>query len=441
MKTLFFLWILTCSAGAYWTVEIVDSGGSNTGSHCSLALIDNDTPCISYYSNDMNSNLMCASWTDSSWDITIADSLCEGVDTSLDAFGYTRHIAYKDQSLGHLLYAFWDGAFWSNYLLETPGNTGAHTAIRVDSFGNPHIVYDATNGTIRYAQFDGSTWQFETVSDPSHYAAFPDFILDDNDVPHIIYRNQTASDLIYTTYENTSWQSEVITNFCSPGMSIDLDSSGNPHVACGNYTTNANLIYAYYDGSEWQCNTVINGDSGIGDFFSLALNSSDEPTIVYYDQAPPALRYAFWSNGWHFEEIDSGDGVGQYCSHEIDSNDCAHIAYYCNDGTSSPELRYARWNVMGIESEQVSSSGGGGITLSCNPFSNMVLITVDQSSVSSVVTVHDITGHIVRVLSPGADGVFPWDGISSSGREVSSGMYFIHCRTSDQTSTASVLKI
>ena len=434
MKALLPLLILALSARAYWTIEIVDSAGSNTGKGCSISL-SGDTPCISYTSDNTDPNVMCAVWNGSAWQIDVADSLCEAVDTSIDTFGDEMFISYTKLPFEDLIYTHWDGSSWSNYPLDSSIQIDIPTKIRIDSFGNPHILYcDDLNETIRYAHFNGTEWLFETISDPSHAAKYPDFILDENNVPHVLYRNQFTSDLIYTTFTGAYWHSEKIGSFCSPGgFSIDLDSGGYPHVAFLNYTTNLNLCYGYYDGSNWFINTVINGDPGMGDHVSLALNSSDEPSIAFCDVTPAGLRYAFWSNGWHFEVIDTGAGMGLYCSHEIDSNDCAHIAYYNED---EGELRYARWNILGIE----DSTDASDISVSSNPFNELLYVTLGEITASSV-TVHDISGHLVSELAPDNNGVYLWDGANSRGSEVPSGMYFILCKVNGQLSTLSVVKI
>lgn len=125
--------------------------------------------------------------------------------------------------------------------------------------------------------------------------------------------------------------------------------------------------------------------------------------------------------------------MGLYCSHEIDSNDCAHIAYYNED---EGELRYARWNILGIE----DSTDASEISVSSNPFSELLYVTIGETA-ASLVTVHDISGHQVCELAPANNGVYIWDGSNSRGSEVPSGMYFILCKVNGQLSTLSVVKI
>ena len=73
-------------------------------------------------------------------------------------------------------------------------------------------------------------------------------------------------------------------------------------------------------------------------YTSLALDSSDNPHISYYDNTNYDLKYAWYDGTWHTETVDSTGGVGRYTSLALDSSDNPHISYY--DSTND-DLKYA----------------------------------------------------------------------------------------------------
>lgn len=133
--------------------------------------------------------------------------------------------------------------------------------------------------------------------------------------------------------------------------SLALDSSGNPHISYYD-ETNENLKYAHWDGSVWQIETV-DSVGGVNHYHygsSLALDSSDNPHISYYDgnQFIGDLKYARWNGAaWQIETVDSEGNVGVFNSLALDSSDNPHISYPRWD------LKYARWDGSNWQIEEV----------------------------------------------------------------------------------------
>ena len=77
----------------------------------------------------------------------------------------------------------------------------------------------------------------------------------------------------------------------------------------------------------------------VGEYTSMALDSSDKPHISYYDDTHNDLKYAHkTSSEWSTEIVDQSHSVGQYSSIALDSNDKPHISYY---DVSHNDLKYA----------------------------------------------------------------------------------------------------
>jgi len=123
-----------------------------------------------------------------------------------------------------------------------------------------------------------------------------------------------------------AWQTEVVDDAWYSGQytSIALDSNGYPHIAYQHYdyVDGRKAMYARWDGSAWQIESVLGPSPSIGAYTSLALDSSDKPHIVCYDDTNCSLMYARWNgSSWQIETIEDSTGAGHHSSITIDSSD------------------------------------------------------------------------------------------------------------------------
>jgi len=131
--------------------------------------------------------------------------------------------------------------------------------------------------------------------------------------------------------------------------SIAVNSSGNPGISYYD-GPNGDLKYASWDGQTWSLQTV-DGDTASnepgdsGKYTSLKLDSLGNPHISYYDVTNGDLKYAYWRVGtWHYVTVDgyhsATDDVGHYSSLALDPTSGApRIAYY---DVANKDLRYAK---------------------------------------------------------------------------------------------------
>jgi hypothetical protein len=148
---------------------------------------------------------------------------------------------------------------------------------------------------------------------------------------------------------------KIFSNFYSRAISID--SSGNPHIAYGE----DHLYYAYHDGSSWNYETV-DSSTGVGQFASIALDSSGKVHISYYDWTNGHLKYATnLSGSWVAVTVDSSGDVGVNTSIAIDSLNNVHISYYDWINDNNGHLKYATNSSGSWVAVTVDGSGDVGL--------------------------------------------------------------------------------
>ena len=135
-----------------------------------------------------------------------------------------------------------------------------------------------------------------------------------------------------------------------------LDSNENPHIVYRDFGA-IDLNYAKWDGvSSWGIQVV--EDCGVYDV-SLALDSDDNPHVSY-EKGPHHLRYAKWDEvggDWDTETVDDASPTGGFNSIALDSNDNPHISYY---DQNQDDLKYAKLEGGSWAVEIVDSDGDVG---------------------------------------------------------------------------------
>jgi len=293
------------------------------------------------------------------WQIETVDSTGDtGFFTSikLDADGHP-HISYTDGS--NCRYASYNGASWQT---ETVGAGGSATSLALDFSGYPLIAY--CGGGLHYARWTGSAWDIQTVSTDANW---PSLALDSGGDPHISYQTWGSEELMYASWTGSAWDVQTVDSNLPSGMtgrytSLALDSSNNPHISYLDYQsstgqTSQDLRYAYWTGSAWSKETV-DSAGNVGFYTSLALDSSGNPHISYSHDDSLDLKYARWTgSAWDIQTVDSADMVGQYTSIALDSSDNPHISYY--DATNG-DLKYAHWTGSAWDIQTVDAAGTVG---------------------------------------------------------------------------------
>ena len=244
-------------------------------------------------------------------------------------------------------------------VIDSTGNSGAHTSIAIDSYGFRHISYqDTTNYDLKYATDKTGSWVTVSVDTIGFMGDYTSIAIDSNDVVHISYV-ENYGDLKYATCSSgcttaSNWDIVFVDTTDSMSMtSIAIDSNDALHISYYD-STNYDLKYATCSSgctsaSNWN-NVSIDTTGDIGRDSSIAIDSNDAVHISYYDISGKNLKYATCSSScttasnWDAVLVDTTGYVGLYSSIAIDSNDAVHISYYHIDmpwTNTHDDLKYA----------------------------------------------------------------------------------------------------
>jgi hypothetical protein len=171
--------------------------------------------------------------------------------------------------------------------------------------------------------------------------------------------------LVLPVYSASGWAVQDVDGVAvlSGGLSLALDSGGNPHLAyvyapAGSSQTGGHvdvhmnpqsLVYASWNGKTWETQTLDNFYiANLSQVFfslsysSLKLDTQNNPHLVYSvpnlnKTSQYLLKYASWNGiAWDIQTVDYGIRGAL----ALDSSGNPHIAYSGADG----QLCYASWN-------------------------------------------------------------------------------------------------
>jgi hypothetical protein len=151
-------------------------------------------------------------------------------------------------------------------------------SIAIDSQGMPHIVYQDGQGGLKYAYIQNGIWTTEVIVS-SGGGAYNALALDKNDAPHVAFGG-----LSYATRSTgptgVVWNTEIISSVKTlTGVSMVVDSQGQPRVAWSQHTPNDVVVYAARGTGLWTQEFVSSVDS---DWVSLAIDATDTPSVSFW---------------------------------------------------------------------------------------------------------------------------------------------------------------
>lgn len=229
-------------------------------------------------------------------------------------------------------------ATWIPELVDGSTDVGEYNSLAFDSAGIPHIAYRRSEPfptAVLHAYKIGDVWYNETVfKDAGIVGRYISLTIDSLDVLHISF---FANDVLYyATNTSGTWTTTIVDEdaWAIVGWytSIAVDTSNNPRIAYYD-RSNERLKYAYYDGSSWKIDVVDSSSKDdVGRYCSLALASDNTPHISYHyktDANEGRLKHA-WKTGntWDKEIVSDLDYPGRYTFMAVDNTGGLHISHY-----------------------------------------------------------------------------------------------------------------
>ena len=378
-----------------------------------MALDSSGNPVISYYDR-FNRDLKlvhCGNATCTSGNtIQTVDStgdVGEHTSLALDSSG-NPVISYYDSSNFDLKLVTCGNATCSSgntiQTVDSTGDVGWYTALALDSSGNPVIsYYDITNIDLKLVTCGNATCSsgntIQTLDSASNVGWFTALALDSSGKPVISYYDITNSYLKLAHCGNANCTSgNTIQTVDSAGpigvdTSLALDSSGNPVISYYDVSNRDLKLVHCGNANCTSGNTIQTVDStgDVGGDTSLALDSSGRPVISYLDNANGDLKLAHCGNanctsGNTIQTLDSDGFVGGDTALALDSSGRPVISYF--DDTNG-DLKLAR--LVDVDSTPPSvtlnQASGQADPTSTNP----VLFTADFSEAVTGFTGADVT--------------------------------------------------
>jgi len=263
---------------------------------------------------------------------------------------------------------------WICQTVDSSGAVGEYTSLAFDASGKPAIsYYDSDNGAVKLAydrNNDGDfldTNEIITVDNNGDVGLYSSLAFgtgpaisyydSDNGDVKLAYDRNSDGDFSDTDEIVVVDEGGIDDDDVGQYLSLAIDSSGYPAISYLDLT-NRVLKFAYdrngngnfYDADE----TVVADDGGIdsddvGLYTSLAFDASGKPAISHYDWTNRNLKLAYdrngdgtFSLGDEIIIVDSGF-VGEYTSLAFDSSGYLAISYR-DRGNSAVKLAYDRNN-------------------------------------------------------------------------------------------------
>ncbi|MBK8575433.1 MAG: fibronectin type III domain-containing protein [Elusimicrobia bacterium] len=193
----------------------------------------------------------------------------------IDSSG-NSHISYF--ATNSLKYAKWDGVSWTTYTIDSGGVVGMWSSLALDPSGNPSISYfDSTKGDLKLARWNGINWSTQTIDSNGTVGEYSSLAIDGSGTPSVSFSDSSKRQLKYARWNVAFWDIQVVENNYAVYSSLALDGLGNPVIA---YHSFLDLKVATYDGSVWST-TIVRKFSG--DYSSLAIGTDGVFHVSYGD--------------------------------------------------------------------------------------------------------------------------------------------------------------
>jgi hypothetical protein len=186
-------------------------------------------------------------------------------------------------------------------------------------------------------------------------------------------------------------------------ISLAINNHDYPCIAHG---YDAGLAYTWWDGSAWNTDYGIAGIGWLETRIRLALDSLDQPHILYKHWGTVFPRYCYKDSVWHMCGSVEPDTLEFHVDADLnlafDNNDQPHISYKFVqiDGRDMKGLKYAKGTFVGVEeNESGKIKKNSELRIFPNPCSGLLNIEYSmQETGEAEISIYDVTGRVVREI-------------------------------------------
>ncbi|MCZ6688775.1 MAG: fibronectin type III domain-containing protein [Planctomycetota bacterium] len=279
--------------GSDWDISAVGVSGDDV----ELAFTPAGTPGILFKSGGRKKRLKFAERTGASWTIeTVDSSISAGIEIAFayDGAGNPGAAYHK----GGSIFAYRDAGGWNIESVDS-GDT-SFASLAFDTMDRPNVSYRfvPSGGAeeLRFAVKDAGVWTIHVVDSSTTRVGNSNSLAIDptTDYPAIAYSKGPSSgprNLRYSRWDGSGWTNEVdvdSADFGVSGISLDFDAFGTPNVGYGLVLLSdctGELRVAQFDGTAWAIDAIQGMSNAClaRSFISLAVDSSNTPTVAYRD--------------------------------------------------------------------------------------------------------------------------------------------------------------
>lgn len=206
---------------------------------------------------------------------------------------------------------------WTTDSVDAFDSTDTFVSIAVGSDNLPRIAYvNSEEAELRYAQVSGSLWVINTATD-SIGGPLALALTESND-PRIFSVNDVGGKRYLTLLRKIGSAPFEALELVAGGISsplrsvqkvgIAVDGSDRIYVSYFSETAGGGLRYTRVSG-DTPSTAVVDSAVGAGIFSDIALDSQDNPRIVYFSTGV-GFRTAVFSSAWSLSTVDAGDSIG-----------------------------------------------------------------------------------------------------------------------------------
>ena len=248
--------------------------------------------------------------------------------TSLSTDASNNYLmSYYDSNYGDLKFAKSTdgGTTWTNSTVDSEGNIGTYTSITTDPSGNYLIsYYDVGNQDLKVAKSTngGVSWTISTIDSEGNVGKFSSIRADRNGNYLISYAKYSLVDgnddwdlgFAKSTNGGVSWTISTIDEMTSnlgQYSSLAIDTSNNYLISYANVSDNQlKFAKSINGGTSWTLTVIENAISAKQS--SLAVNSSNQYIVAYHSETDHQVKFAKSINGgqeWTSSTINNSSSL------------------------------------------------------------------------------------------------------------------------------------